>query len=196
MDGKVNQFLLMGLVKNIVQPLNDIVEWDRYGFRHEDDSGFIFGWIKRDDNFYDFLVVRFWLDWNRGGPQFFCSYDTSSKKYSKEIGVRLGSNLEGYVECKSAKDIPSANLVSWQKKIGVMLSISIITMLLLNVFNGAITGGFNLLNLLNGAVPSMNKTKAGKHSMMEEMRNQANAIVGALAHQMSAGRSLNATLSY
>lgn len=112
----MNQILLSKLRSTVIPILQDIVEWDRYGIREEDDSGFIFGWIKREDKFYDFVVVRFWLDWNQRG-RFFCSYDTSSKKYSKEIGIRLGSNLEGYVECKSARDIVSEeNLVKWQRE--------------------------------------------------------------------------------
>jgi hypothetical protein len=109
----VNRILLMHLRVDVIAPLNDLVEWDRYGIRNEDDSGFIFGWIKRDDGFYDFVIIKFWLDWDKKGA-FFYNYDTSSKKYSKEIGVRLGSNLDGYLECRSASDFPEARLIGWQ----------------------------------------------------------------------------------
>jgi hypothetical protein len=111
---KVNRLLLIGLRSRIIAPLNYLVKWDRYAIRNENDSGFIFGWIKRDDNFYDFVIVRFWLDWGKG-MQFLCNYDTSSAKYSKEIGLKLGSSLEDYIECQPASDFPDANLAEWQK---------------------------------------------------------------------------------
>lgn len=90
---------------------NDIMEWDRYSIRGE--GGFIFGWIKRDDGFYDFVVVNFQLS----ADTLIVGYNTSSKKYSKEIGEILskGVNLD-YIECISASDFPEARLVSWQKK--------------------------------------------------------------------------------
>lgn len=106
---------MLHLRKDVILPLNDLVEWDRYGIRNEDDSGFIFGWIKREDSFYDFVIVHFKLDWSGGSGVFCCNYDTSSKKYSKEIGMRLGGDLGGYLECKPASDIPDARLISWQK---------------------------------------------------------------------------------
>ena len=109
-----NRILIINLRTKIIAPLNDLVEWDRYGIRNEDDSGFIYGWIKRDDGFYDFVIIRFWLDWGKGG-QFQCNYDTSSKKHSKEIAQRLGSSLEYYLECQPASDFPEANLVRWQR---------------------------------------------------------------------------------
>jgi hypothetical protein len=112
---QMNQLLLLKLRTNIIDPLAGLVEWDRYGIKEDDDSGFIFGWIRRDDKFYDFVLVRFWVDWNQVG-QLFCSYDTSSKKYSKEIGLRLGSNLPNYTECRSAREIvQEQNLIKWQK---------------------------------------------------------------------------------
>ena len=110
---QINQILLMGVTRHVIEPLKDIVKWDRYGFREYD--GFIFGWIKRDDGQLDFVVVRFWIDWKSGGT-FYTTYDTSSKKYSREIGNRLGSPISTYSECRPASDIvPDEYLIKWQK---------------------------------------------------------------------------------
>jgi hypothetical protein len=108
---KANRILLLKLRKEVILPLNEIVGWDRYSIR--DNGGFIFGWIKRDDGFYDFVVVNFQLYIDT----LIVGYNTSSKKYSKEIGERLskGANLD-YIECIPASDFPEAQLVSWQKK--------------------------------------------------------------------------------
>jgi hypothetical protein len=101
----------------VIKPLEGFVEWDRYGVRDEGDDGFIFGWIRRDDGFRDFVVVRFWINWDHGDAKFFCSYDTSSKRYSKEIGITLGGNLAGYAQCRSVREIePETNLVRWQRE--------------------------------------------------------------------------------
>lgn len=101
----------------IIKPLNDIVKWDRYGIRGGED-GYIFGWIERDDGFYDFAVINFKLI----GDSFALSYNTSSKKYSIEIGRRLKCTDETYVECKSARDIipEGASLVRWQQEPSVV----------------------------------------------------------------------------
>jgi len=110
---QTNQILLMSVTRHVVDPLKDIVKWDRYGFREYD--GFIFGWINRDDGQLDFVVVRFWIDWRSGGT-FHSTYDTSSKKYSREIGKRLGSPVSIYSECRSASEIlPDEYLIKWQK---------------------------------------------------------------------------------
>ena len=111
---KANRILTLKLREYIIAPLNSLVEWDRYGLR-EDDSGFIYGWIKRDDGFYDFVSIRFWIDW-RNEMKFTATYLTSSSKHSKEIGHRLGSNLESYLDCQPASDFSEANLVKWQKE--------------------------------------------------------------------------------
>lgn len=106
----MNQLLLQTLRTRIIKPLNDIVQWDRYGVR-DDDSGFIFGWIEREDGFYDFVVFDFKLV----AEGLIIGYNTSSKKYSKEIGEKVTSSDGGYIECRSAAELPDANLVKWQK---------------------------------------------------------------------------------
>ena len=97
----------------IIEPLEGIVKWDRYGVR-EDGNGFIFGWISREDSFYDFVVVNFRLI----GSSLAVSYNTSSKKYSKEIGQRLKCPDETYLECKPVTEIVSeeSSLIRWQKE--------------------------------------------------------------------------------
>ncbi len=112
----MNQILALKLRESVIKPLEDLVAWDRYGISGTDDNGFIFGWIKRDDGFYDFVVVRFCIVWSFGNNKFLCSYNTSSKKYSKEIAKRLGDSLQDYIECKSVRELePETNLVRWQK---------------------------------------------------------------------------------
>jgi hypothetical protein len=159
MDEKVNQLLLINVINKIVVPLNDIVEWDRYGLR--DYNGFIFGWIKRDETAYDFVVVNFEIRDN----QFFMNYNTSSKKYSKELANKLSisSNvLDDYLECKPASDIPQANLVKWQKKYKELIVMSLISLLFLNIIFSAITGGANIV------VPSVPK-KSSKYSVIARL---------------------------
>ncbi|MGA3021092.1 MAG: hypothetical protein ABSD68_04045 [Candidatus Micrarchaeales archaeon] len=117
-DAKVNRLLVIRLRDRIVMPLNDLIEWDRYGIRNDDDSGFIFGWIKRDDNYYDFVCFNFALVNN----EFVFNYNSSSEKYSKEIAEKLSKKTgcsfrNAYLECKSASDIPEAKLIRWQKNI-------------------------------------------------------------------------------
>lgn len=106
---------MLRLRLDIIAPLNDIVQWDRYGIR-DNDSGFIYGWIPRDDGFFDFVNITFALE----GTGIVINYNTSSSKMSKEIGLRLGLDenqmSERYVPCLPASDIPEANLVRWQKE--------------------------------------------------------------------------------
>ncbi len=130
--GPVNQLLYVNLVKRVILPLNDLVEWDRYGLR--DDGGFAFGWIKRDDGFYDFVSVTFQLT----GNAFAISYTTSSKKHSKEIAGRFnlgGTAVYDYLECKPASDIPEANLVKWQKGEKFVLCLFLIGIVALRFFS-------------------------------------------------------------
>ena len=107
----MNQLLLQALKEKVIEPLNGLVEWDRYGAR-EDNSGFIFGWIKRDDGFYDFVVIDFKLVLEG----LIVAYNTSSKKYSKEIGLRLSNDDGRYIECRSASELLGARLVKWQNE--------------------------------------------------------------------------------
>src|SRR5271169_386090 len=105
LDTKTNQLLLANVINKIILPLNDIVEWDRYALREYD--GFIFGWIKREDGFYDFVNITFELLPNG----FAKSFNTSSKKYSKEIARRLTEEsivISEHIDCKPASDIPHA----------------------------------------------------------------------------------------
>jgi len=107
----MDQLLLARLKSNVIEPLKDIVKWDRYAIRENEAGGFIFGWIKRDDGFFDFVVINFQM--NAGHLLF--GYNTSSKKYSREIIKRLGGSDENYLECRPAKEIlPDDTLIEWQ----------------------------------------------------------------------------------
>jgi hypothetical protein len=150
LDPKVNQILLLKLRTEIIIPLNDLVEWDRYGIRNNE-NGFIFGWIKREDGHRDFVSVNFQLTWN----QFVFNYTTSSKKYSKEIAKILskeGANsvLDPYLECEPASDIPEANLVDWQKEFTALASIFVIGILMMRLIVALTTGGTNMLAGVTG----------------------------------------------
>lgn len=163
LNEKTNQLLLINLINKVIMPLNDIVEWDRYALRDYD--GFIFGWIKREDNFYDFVSINFELKNN----QFLMNYNTSSKKYSKVIANKLSNNsivIEDHLDCKPASDIPQARVVDWQKKLGILLMFLMIGLLLLNVVSSSLAGGANITPLT--AKPA----KKRKYSIIEELMTQ------------------------
>lgn len=107
----MNELLVFRLRMFVVEPLKDIVKWDRYAIR-DDKEGFIFGWIEREDGGYDFVNVTF----NIANGGFNIGFNTSSAKYSKELARRLGADLSVYVECRSAAEIlDEAKLVRWQR---------------------------------------------------------------------------------
>lgn len=74
------------------------VNFDRYIFNDMDGEVNLFGWIKRDDNKHDFVLLRY--DWS-GGSNWNLCYSTSSKEYSKTIGERLGC---GHLNCTRVED--------------------------------------------------------------------------------------------
>lgn len=129
--------LYVHLVRRVIEPLNGLVEWDRYAVR-DDNTGFIFGWIKRDEGKnYDFVCVNFQLTENNG---FLVGFNTSSAKYSKKIAEIL-TKSEEYLECKSVCDIPEANPVPWQKANLSVLAFMAIIIVLTRVYGGAIISG-------------------------------------------------------
>jgi len=81
----------------IEKTLTDLymVNWDRY-FIFEGFSLTAFGWIEREDNYKDFVILEFTLKDHKNPP---CVYflGTSSKKYSKTIAEILGSD---HADCK------------------------------------------------------------------------------------------------
>lgn len=109
----LNQLILVPLRFRVIDPLRDLVQWDRYGIRQDQSAGFLYGWIKRDDGFLDFVLIQFQLI----GTTLQFSYNTSSKKYSREIARRLSGSEDGYLECRSAQEIiPDQNmLIRWQR---------------------------------------------------------------------------------
>lgn len=110
----MKQTIINGLRKNVIEPLGDLVKWDRYAIKDDIGGGFLFGWIKRDDGKYDFVVINFQM--NNG--VLMLGYNTSSKKYSQEILKRLKGNLKSYAECRSAGEIilDEGSLIDWQKE--------------------------------------------------------------------------------
>ena len=72
--------------------LLDFVNWDRlFG---DIEEPVIFGWIDRDDNKKDFVVLDF--------TQYPTWFATSSKKYSKEIGKLL--EHKEHSDCERVED--------------------------------------------------------------------------------------------
>lgn len=74
-------------IESILDKL-DFVNWDRYF--GEDENLVFLGWIDREDNYKDFVVLDFSVR-----PIWFV---TSSKKYSKKIGELL--EHRSHSECK------------------------------------------------------------------------------------------------
>jgi hypothetical protein len=79
-----------GEIIKVLEKFN-FVNWDRY-FGEAENLTF-FGWIDREDNKKDFLVLDFSLN-----PLWFA---TSSKIYSKKISEILGVN---HSDCKRVED--------------------------------------------------------------------------------------------
>jgi len=87
------------LQRIITQTLNKFPEvtWDRFsvGFDIGLDFVWIFGWVDREDNYKDFVV----LDFNGKKPT---CVSTSSAKYSKEFSDRLRFT---HTDCQRVEDV-------------------------------------------------------------------------------------------
>ncbi|MCF8070049.1 MAG: hypothetical protein K9L30_15820 [Desulfobacterales bacterium] len=84
------------VIVNILKKLS-FVNWDRY-FEFEGGKSF-FGWIERDDNYKDFILLDF------VGKEI--GFATSSKKFSKKIARILNQE---HSDCKRVEyfcDIPN-----------------------------------------------------------------------------------------
>jgi len=74
----------------------DFVEWDRF-LAHDDGFRTVFGWIEREDEYKDFVVVLFT---ETGQPEYFT---TSSPDYSSRIDSILWGEGD-HVECQRAEN--------------------------------------------------------------------------------------------
>jgi hypothetical protein len=107
-------------MSDIASKLNHRVGWDRY-FMWEDEGvphATLYGWIKREDNFFDYVTLDFHWHLEAEKSMVYFGYGTSSSKYSKEIfDILYPEPLENqeHNECKSAKEIPGLNLIAWQR---------------------------------------------------------------------------------
>lgn len=72
------------------------VVWDR--FVGDDEDAAAYGWIERDDDRSDFLLLRF-LD---GGTR--VGFTTSSARYSEEFMERLTGTSEGHIDCERVEE--------------------------------------------------------------------------------------------
>lgn len=83
------------------------VEWDRYTrgeWSAEMEYVAVYGWIDREDEYKDFVLIRFWP-----ATESFV-FTTSSDEYSEEIHRRLLGD-DGHNEChrvEHAFDVPNA----------------------------------------------------------------------------------------
>lgn len=90
----------------------DMVDWDRFTVGQDPKHGLtisVYGWIDREDEFKDFVIVVFYPESGDDGLQF---YTTSSDEWTAEIHERLfGVEPESHNDCKRVEnymDIPNA----------------------------------------------------------------------------------------
>ena len=77
-----------------------MVRWDRAipgdGFMD------VYGWIARDDNRSDFVLLTFWDQHPPGTPP---SWSTSSARYSTEIATIINGNTDTHNACRRVRDV-------------------------------------------------------------------------------------------
>jgi len=80
----------------------EFVEWDRFTISDwfgQQQHVTVYGWIDRDDEYKDFVLVVFWPEIE----QFY--FTTSSKEYTKEVYERLvGESPKHHNECNRVED--------------------------------------------------------------------------------------------
>jgi hypothetical protein len=91
------------------------VMWDR--FHETKESVVAFGWIEREDNYKDFVVL-FWdhpTEIDIFNTQWDFGFTTSSAKYSKEIAELL--SIDGHADCQRIEDISEiSNVIRLEDK--------------------------------------------------------------------------------
>jgi len=96
--GELDPATVTWIGKQLVK--TDFVTWDRYttGERGEHTIADVYGWIDRDDEYKDFVWVRFWPD-----NEVF-EYTTSSDKHSQQLGeIWFGESSE-HDPCQRVED--------------------------------------------------------------------------------------------
>ncbi len=88
-------------IEDILNKLPE-VRWDRYA--QANNEFIIYGWIKRNDKRFDFVILRFFNNQVD-------SFITSSAKYSNSIHKRLGF-LIPHEPCKRVEDLFPRNEVN------------------------------------------------------------------------------------
>lgn len=81
----------------------DFVSWDRFTIGTDPDRGTainVYGWIDREDEYKDFVVVTFYVDTDNG----LISYVTSSARWTDEIARRLFGTSCGHNECRRVEE--------------------------------------------------------------------------------------------
>ena len=78
----------------------EFVTWDRYivDERGEYTTSDVYGWIDRDDEYKDFVWVRFWPDYE------VFEYTTSSDQYSKRLGEIWFGESSDHEPCQRVED--------------------------------------------------------------------------------------------
>jgi len=91
---------VVNLVEDILGRL-DMVEWDRFVEGNDPNIGGqylnVYGWIDRDDDYKDFVMLRFWPKYD---PTLI-GFTTSSDEHTEEIHERIyGEETDGHNACK------------------------------------------------------------------------------------------------
>lgn len=95
--------------RRVLDDLN-YVQWDRMVLHPNNTT--IYGWILRKDGKMDFVV----LDYLRRGKPF---YMTSSKEFSKDIGLKVEGIDGTHEDCIPVEDLYfGINRVGWRNKAG------------------------------------------------------------------------------
>lgn len=84
------------------------VRWDRCSFG--DREGSVFGWIDREDGRADFVALDFqWGDtqdlYGESVAWFAVGTNTSSARYSREIGQAIVGSTETHRDCERVEDV-------------------------------------------------------------------------------------------
>lgn len=76
-----------------------IVTWDRFIIQHRDGKQVVdvYGWIDREDEYKDFVWVRFHED---GAME----YTTSSEEYTEYLTAKWFGKSETHAECRRVED--------------------------------------------------------------------------------------------
>ena len=98
LTGELNPSVVTWIAKQLVK--TEFVTWDRFVVDERQGNRMVdvYGWIDRQDEYKDFVWVRFW-------PQNeVFEYTTSSDKHSKRLGVIWFGESNEHSSCQRVED--------------------------------------------------------------------------------------------